>query len=269
MLKAGAFALSVDITCVCAPAGRGRRERRRRGSRRPSCTATFARLARPLASHRPLPSARKMSGATSWSSLLTAAPRRRCLCRARESARLRACASGESGAAEQLRRRAVSLLLGGLCSVALAGPVVATTSPYNDTAVEVGLVQGHLRNCPSTFNCVSTAAKSSDQYAGPWSAANEASPSIAAELIITAVQAIEPRAVLVTSEAVAAPEGHYVRLQLPGAFDLTDELEFYLLREQSASRADNGNVLVTFRSCAGGVKCACPWHHPLTCDACD
>lgn len=244
--------------CVCSP----RRGREREGGGAVS-DARSETLAQPpvriICCHAPC----DMSGATTWSALLTAAPRRRCLCRQRKSAVLRACSSAESGAAVQLHRRAVSLLLGGLCSVALAEPSLsATTSPYNETAAEVGLVQGHLRNCPSTFNCVSTAAKSSDQYAGPWSAANETSPSAAAELIITAVQAIEPRAVLVTSEAVA-PDGHYVRLQLPGAFDLTDELEFYLLREQSALRADNGNVLVTFRSCAGGVKCVCPCEHPL------
>lgn len=213
-----------------------------------------------------------MALATSWSSLLAAAPRRRCFCSQRHNATPslhRACASAERGATPELRRRAASLLLGGLCSVALLEPSLsfaATTSPYENNTVEVGLVNGRVRSCPSTFNCVSTAARSSDQYMGPWTAANETSTSNAAELIITAVQALEPRGVLVTSEAVAA-EGHYVRLQLPGKYgDLpSDELEFFLFpdSEKIASRADNGSVLVTFRSCAGGVKFIYPFMTPL------
>jgi uncharacterized protein (DUF1499 family) len=160
--------------------------------------------------------------------------------------------SGDSLEAQALprdSRRKACLSLAAFSAWALAAKrATAVQSPYEVTTAEVGLVKDRLRGCPATFNCVSSAARSSDQYESPW-IAPEPSLSAAAELLVAAVTAVSSAAVVVTSEATA--DGYYVRIQAPGKFDQPDELEFMLLPEGKDA------ALVTLRSCAGGVKCAC------------
>lgn len=146
-----------------------------------------------------------------------------------------------------------------LFAAALCWPVAAAraSSPFNDVVPEVGVVSGHLRSCPSTFNCVSTAARSSDQYAGPW-LATEKTPAAAAASATVAVTSLFPLAELVSSEPLAS--GHYLRFHVPGKYEVPDELEF-LIRPTGVSGRnwegdEQGGLLTTFRSVAGTVKCA-------------
>ena len=155
--------------------------------------------------------------------------------------------SGEAQALPRDSRRKACLSLAAFSAWA-AKRATAVQSPYEVTTAEVGLVNGRIRGCPATFNCVSSAARSSDQYESPW-VAPEPSLSAAAELLVAAVTAVSSAAVVVTSEATA--DGYYVRIQAPGRFDQPDELEFMFLPEGKDA------ALVTLRSCAGGVKCAC------------
>jgi hypothetical protein len=118
-------------------------------------------------------------------------------------------------------------------------------------------VHRRLRSCPSTFNCVSTSSKSSDQYASPWISA-ATTTAAAAEAIIGAVSVVCPQAELLQNEAL--PSGQYLRFHVPGRFQLPDELEF-LVRSTGVSGRnwegdDDGGLLVTLRSIAGTVQCA-------------
>ncbi len=116
-----------------------------------------------------------------------------------------------------------------------------------------------MRNCPSTFNCVSTAARSSDQYAGPW-LAQERTPAAAADTVTLAVRSLFPSAELVASEEL--PSGQYVRFRVSGKFEVPDELEFLIRPTGVSGRGfdadEKGGLLTTFRSCAGSVKCTHP-----------
>jgi hypothetical protein len=81
----------------------------------------------------------------------------------------------------------------------------------------------------------------------------------AADEIVEAVRVLFPQAELQTSETL--PSGHYVRFHVPGRFSLPDELEFLVRNEGVSGRDfsadDAGGLLVTLRSIAGTVQCAC------------
>lgn len=135
-----------------------------------------------------------------------------------------------------------------------------------------------LQSCPSTFNCVSTSSRSSDQYTSPW-VAPVATSADAADIIVDAVRFTCPQAELLSSQTL--PSGQYLRFHVPGArtptqhplrpvcstahrfagkFSLPDELEFLIrntgVTGRNFSADDDGGLLVTVRSIAGTVQCA-------------
>ena len=130
--------------------------------------------------------------------------------------------------------------------------------------VRFGLTPTHhsrLQSCPSTFNCVSTSSRSSDQYTAPWVAGPELkSAKAAADEIVEAVRILFPQAEQITAEE--QPSGHYIRFHIAGRFSLPDEVEFLVRNEgvgdRNFSGDDGGGLLVTLRSVAGTVQCAFP-----------
>ena len=182
-----------------------------------------------------------------------------------------------------LQRRVLLASFSGLLASRLAPQAHASGSPYDDVLPAVGVLNGcvvcqerasrplhahttsrrRLQTCPSTFNCVSTSSRSSDQYTAPWAAAPALKTAKeAADEIVEAVRVLFPQAELQVSEA--QPSGHYVRFHVPGRFSLPDELEF-LVRNEGVSGRDfsgdeDGGLLVTLRSVAGTVQCALPLH---------
>ena len=195
--------------------------------------------------------------------------------RCRHATRAHASADAATPEPARLQRRALlAASLGGL----FAPRALASGSPYDDVLPPIGVLNGcvphapckrasgltssacsRLQACPSTFNCVSTSSRSSDQYTAPWVAAPELkSAKQAADEVVEAVRVLFPQAELVTSEAL--PTGHYVRFRIPGRFSLPDEIEFLVRNEgvgdRNFSGDDAGGLLVTLRSVAGTVQCA-------------
>lgn len=149
--------------------------------------------------------------------------------------------------------------------LALPAAAARAESPYAEVLPEVGLLNGRLRPCSSTFNCVSTASKSADQYAGPWSVpAGVEDATAAAGLLVSTLRTLYT-AEVVASEALPGGQA-YRRVEIQGKYSTPDVVEF--LVKPSASMGDpnkrDGQLIVTFRSCAGGVKFVYPFMTPLS-----
>ena len=127
------------------------------------------------------------------------------------------------------------------------------------------MLNGRVRACSSTFNCVSTSSRSADQYQGPWAVpAGMEDATAAANLLVSTLRT------LYTCEVVASetlPGGQaYRRVETQGKYALPDTLEFVV--KPSAANGDptkvDGALIVTFRSCAGGVRFVYPFMTPLS-----
>jgi len=150
-----------------------------------------------------------------------------------------------------------SALLSVLSAVVLAPDSrAAAASPAAELLPEVGLLNGRLRACSSTFNCASTSSKSADQYLGPWlAAADVGDASSAAKLLVDTLRRLYPTSELVASDEVG--DASYRRVQVAGRYDLPDEVEFL-------ARPTSDGLLITLRSTAGGVRFFYPFMTPLS-----
>jgi uncharacterized protein (DUF1499 family) len=127
-------------------------------------------------------------------------------------------------------------LLAGVLSTGASTSAAAKTMPESLGEDEVGLVNGRLRKCAGSFNCVSTSSSGGapEQYATPWTAATTDVPAAVAQVTAAVLRACPDARLLQSYEAPAAA-GHYLRFAMPGKLGV-DNVEFLIANEGVGDR---------------------------------